>query len=164
MDFEKDHILFDGKYGKWTLIVKQDIDATVEPIEVARVLGRVRLSTHKKTWEYIGSHFDIEKLDEIAANIVGATRNPKKGHWELKARAGENAINEALVKLKSPKLLSDLNLEMAEEKAIAKAYLNRRVLDFLKFPIELMYFDDAGKIVDLVDTFLTKKQKKELGA
>ncbi|MBN3037650.1 MAG: DUF2666 family protein [Candidatus Diapherotrites archaeon] len=130
-------IEFFAQTSKWVVVKKLRVDDTVKDLEIARFLASVHETMDRKMWEYMSSILDAEKLDGIAAEVAGAVKG-KKG-FEVKGRVGEEKINEALARLKSPKTTAAIK-ELAPTKTaveLGKAYVFRRVLEFMGFPIEV---------------------------
>ncbi len=123
---------------KWVVVKKMRVDKDTGSLEIARFLASVHATLHNKMFQFIGRAFDIDRLDQIAAEIVGAEWNEKRKAWILKGRVGEDRIVKAMSELKSPKTTKKIKEVVKGKKSqeLAKLYVGRRVLDLLGFPLE----------------------------
>ncbi len=123
---------------KWVVVKKMKVDDETTPLEISRFLASVHFTLHNKMFYFMGKELDIDELDKIAAEVVGATWNQKKKVWELKGRISENKIVEVLAALKSPKTTKKINTVVKGKKSqeLAKLYVTRKALDLMKFPLE----------------------------
>ena len=122
---------------KWVVVKKMKVEDS-DPLDIARFLASVHMTLNNKMFQFMGDALNKNELDKIAADIVGATWNEKKKEWQLKGRIGENKITEILVKLKSPKVSKAISSVVKGKKSqnLAKLYVTRQVLEFMKFPLE----------------------------
>ncbi len=147
-------IIFDAKVGAWVCIKKQKIDEGIDGMDVARALASIHDSMDRKIWEFVGKEIELENLDTIAYEITGAQFNKKKKRWELKGRKSEAQFLKALEVLNSQETIKKMNINNKEHAKleIAKAYLNRKVLDLLSFRLELnpkiaeKYIEEKAKL------------------
>jgi hypothetical protein len=147
-----DEVQFTAQVGKWVCVKKQKVPDGAK-IEVSRALASIHDSMDRKIWEFLGEEFDLEALDKIAYEVAGAEFDEKKKKWLVKGRVSEQQIINALAKLKSPALTRSADISTKNGKAIAKAYVTRKVLDILGFQIELnpktveKYLEEKSKLL-----------------
>lgn len=141
----------------WVCIKKGKIDSKTEDVEISRILASIIDSIDKKSWDFLSKDFDLKNLEEIAAEITGATQD-KKGNYEIKGRVTDEMIAKSLAMVNNPsttKKLSEKNVNVNSAKEISKAYLTSRVLDILKVRTKL----DPK----LIEKYAEETHKKKIG-
>ncbi|MEM3411827.1 MAG: DUF2666 family protein [archaeon] len=137
-DLKSDFLIFHAKIGDWQCVKRTDIDEKMDPFEIALSLTKLENSLENQAWKQIGKKINLQKLDEIAAEITGAKFNQKKKAWVLDEKITSEKIMEIWRKLKSPHVLKKMdNLGSKEEYEICKTYLYKKVFEILEIKTKI---------------------------
>ncbi|MFH1285495.1 MAG: DUF2666 family protein [Candidatus Micrarchaeota archaeon] len=120
-----DEIVFSAKYKEWISIKKMMIDENTKQPEVVAMLGGVKATITRKSFELAG--VNAQKIDEYAEKLAKGKRKNYSSLAEIASGIKSSELKEVLAQ----------SVVSPEQTPFAEAYFLRRLLETLGFDVDI---------------------------